>query len=481
MTEVSTNFLPALPEIVLAIGTMLLLLLGAYRKSNALGIVSLGSVVLLVALFIIILGWGEGTVRTFGGMFVMDGFGVFMKELILLGAAASIVVSIGYLRRERLDRFEFPILTLLSVLGMMIMVSANDLISLYVGLEMQSLALYVLAAFGRDTLRSTEAGLKYFVLGALSSGFLLYGASLVYGFTGATNFQSIAMSISASPDVSVGVIFGIVFILAGLAFKVSAVPFHMWTPDVYEGSPTPVTTFFATAPKVAAMGLLVRVMTTAFPGLLDQWQQIIVFISIASMALGAFAAIGQTNIKRMMAYSAIGHIGYAMLGLAAGTQQGVQSIIIYLSIYIVMTFGAFVVILAMRRPGGMVEDISDLAGLSKTNPILAFAMAIMMFSLAGIPPLGGFFAKFYVFMAAIDANLVALSIIGVVTSVVGAFYYLRVVKVMYFDEPAPEFLPSVDKGMGALLAASSVAILLFFLGSGVLVSGAGTAAAALFH
>ena len=324
---------------------------------------------------------------------------------------------------------------LLSTLGMMVLISAGDLIMLYLGLELMSLALYVVAASNRDNAKSTEAGLKYFVLGALSSGMLLYGASLIYGFTGTVSFAGIA---AAAKTGSIGIVFGLVFLLAGLCFKVSAVPFHMWTPDVYEGAPTPVTAFFASAPKVAALAVFTRVALTAFPGIVSQWQQIVVFVAIASMALGSFAAIGQKNIKRLMAYSSIGHMGFALVGLAAGTAEGAQGVLVYISIYVAMTLGSFAVILTMKRNGQHVENISDFAGLSRTNPLLAFFFAMLLFSLAGIPPLAGFFAKWYVFVAAIKAGLFTLAVIGVLASVVGAFYYLTIIKVMYFDEPLGE-------------------------------------------
>ena len=338
------------------------------------------------------------------------------------------------MKRDGSARFEYQVLILLAALGMMLMISANNLIALYMGLELQSLSLYVLAAINRDSARASEAGLKYFVLGALSSGMLLYGASLVYGFTGSTAFPEIAAHLS-SEGAGIGMIFGLVFVLAGLAFKISAVPFHMWTPDVYEGSPTPVTAFFAAAPKVAAMALVTRVMVEPFGGIVTDWRQIVVFLSIASMALGAFAAIGQTNIKRLLAYSSIGNMGYALVGLAAGTEQGVQGVVLYMIIYTLMTLGSFACVLAMRRDGRMVEDISDLAGLARNHKGLAFVFAMLMFSLAGIPPLAGFFAKYFVFWAAMQSGLFTLAVIGVVSSVVGAYYYLRIVKIMYFDEP----------------------------------------------
>jgi NADH-quinone oxidoreductase subunit N len=336
-------------------------------------------------------------------------------------------------------RFEYGVLVLLATVGMMMMISANDLISLYVGLELQSLALYVIAAFDRDNARSSEAGLKYFVLGALSSGMLLYGASLIYGTTGTTNFSAIAQAL-AGGEAGLGLLFGLVFLISGLAFKVSAVPFHMWTPDVYEGAPTPVTAFFAAAPKVAAMALFTRAMLAPFSTIAADWQQIIVFISIASMALGSFAAIGQRNIKRLLAYSSIGHMGFALIGLAAASPDGILGVILYMAIYMVMTLGAFACVLAMRRQHGAVENVDDLSGLARTNKLMAFVLAMLMFSLAGIPPLAGFFAKYFVFTAAIKANLVTLAVIGVITSVVGAYYYLRIVKVMYFDEPSGEFV-----------------------------------------
>jgi NADH-quinone oxidoreductase subunit N len=361
---------------------------------------------------------------------------------------------------------------------MMMMVSANDLIALYLGLELQSLAAYVIAAIHRDNLRSTEAGLKYFVLGGLSSGMLLYGASLVYGFTGTVSFPAIAGVVTAG-EAPIGLILGIVFLAAGIAFKISAVPFHMWTPDVYEGAPTPVTAFFAAAPKVAAIAMAVRVFIGAFPHVLGSWQQIIIFIAILSMTLGSFAAIGQRNIKRLMAYSSIGNVGYALIGLAAGTEGGIQGIIVYMAIYLAMTLGGFACILGMRRGGQYVETVDDLSGAAQTHPWRAFCFAAMLFSLAGIPPLAGFFAKFYVFAAAIEAQLYTLAVIGVVTSVVGAFYYIRIVKVMYFDEPRGAF-ERAPAGVEAVLLVSTVVVTLFWLIPAPLVSSAGTAARSLF-
>jgi NADH-quinone oxidoreductase subunit N len=359
---------------------------------------------------------------------------------------------------------------------MLMLISAADLIALYLGLELMSLSLYVVAAINRNSVRSTEAGLKYFVLGALSSGMLLYGASLVYGFTGTVSFAGIAKAASQG---GIGLVFGLVFLFAGFCFKVSAVPFHMWTPDVYEGAPTPITAFFAAAPKVAGIAMFVRTTIVAFPGVLSQWQQIVVFVAIASMALGAFAAIGQRNIKRLMAYSSIGHMGFALVGLAAGTQDGVQGVLVYMAIYVTMTLGTFACILAMRRDGQMVEQISDLAGLARTSPTMAFFFALLLFSLAGIPPLAGFFAKFYVFLAAIKAGLFTLAVIGVVTSVVGAYYYLAIVKTMYFDEPAKAFEPMPHE-LKAVLAVTGLFNLLFVVYPTPLVDAANAAAKSLF-
>jgi NADH-quinone oxidoreductase subunit N len=471
------NLEVALPELILSCGAMALLMLGVATKRDR------GELVLWLAILILVLAGvfvarGEGTVTLFHGSFIVDPFARVMKLLTLTGAAAALLMSIDYWRGSGGLKFEFPVLVLLASTGMVMMISANDLISLYVGLELQSLALYVVAAFNRDSSRSAEAGLKYFVLGALSSGMLLYGASLVYGFTGSTDFATIAAAVQPSGE-NIGLIFGLVFLMAGFAFKISAVPFHMWTPDVYEGAPTPVTAFFASAPKLAAMALTVRVLITAFPAVTFQWQQIVTFLAIASMALGSFAAIGQTNIKRLMAYSSIGHMGYALVGLAAGSEEGVQGVIVYLAIYLAMTLGTFACILAMRRDGRMVEDISELSGLSRTSPGMAFLLAMLLFSLAGIPPLAGFFAKFYVFLAAIHAGLYVLAVIGVLLSVVGAYYYLRIVKIMYFDAPAERFEP-MDASLAAVLGASGLFILLYFVYPAPLVALAGEAAKSLF-
>lgn len=468
---------PALPEIILAIGAIAMVLVGAIQGERATRLLE-GLALVLLAVALVLVVSGTGKMLTFNNGFIVDGFARFMKVLTLLGAGAAILLSADTLRRQGTMRFEFPILVVLSTIGMMMMISANDLISLYVGLELQSLALYVVAAFDRDNAKSTEAGLKYFVLGALSSGMLLYGGSLVYGFTGTVTFPGIAAA-TAGGHVGIGLIFGIVFIAAGVAFKISAVPFHMWTPDVYEGAPTPVAAFFASAPKMAAMAMVIRVFIGAFPGAIHDWRQIIVFISIASMALGAFAAIGQRNIKRLLAYSSIANMGYALVGLAAGTPEGVQGVMTYMAIYLATTLAAFACVLMMRRDGKLVEDISELAGLSRTNGWMAFAMAMMMFSLAGIPPLAGFWAKWYVFLAAINAKLYVLAVIGVLTSVVGAYYYLRLVKVMYFDEPKPAFEKS-DLGVRTVLLVSALFVLVLSLVPAPLFDSAAAAAKSLF-
>ncbi|MBZ6074973.1 NADH-quinone oxidoreductase subunit NuoN [Microvirga puerhi] len=468
---------PALPEIILAAGALVLVLFGAFRGERSTEAMNGIALVLLALAFVAVLMLPSERVETMSGSFVVDSFAKFMKALTLIASASSVILSMDYMRREGIARFEYPILIVLSTIGMLMVISANDLIALYLGLELLSLSSYVIAAFDRDNVRSTEAGLKYFVLGALSSGMLLYGASLVYGFTGTISFPTIAASLHGS--VSSGLIFGLVFLAAGIAFKISAVPFHMWTPDVYEGSPTPVTAFFAAAPKMAGMAMATRVFVYAFPGILDQWQQIIVFISIASMALGSFAAIGQRNIKRLMAYSSIGNVGYALIGLAAGTPEGIQGVAIYMAIYLAMTLGTFAVILGMRRGNVMFEKIDDLSGIARTHPMLAFCLAMMMFSLAGIPPLAGFFAKFAVFNAAIKANLVTLAVIGVVTSVVGAYYYLRIVKVMYFDEPGERY-DAMPAGVKLVLALSSVFVVLYVLVPAPLNAAAAAAARSLF-
>jgi len=470
---------PVLPELVLGIGAMLMLMVGVtiHQSERSASIVNGWCFALLVVVAVCVVSIPAGRTELFGGSFVVDDFARFLKLLAITGSAGALLLSLDYLSMDKQQRFEYGVLFLLSTLGMLMLISANDLIALYLGLELMSLPLYVVAASNRDSVRSTEAGLKYFVLGALSSGMLLYGASLIYGFTGTVNFAGIAKA--SGQGANLGLIFGLVFLFAGFCFKISAVPFHMWTPDVYEGAPTPVTAFFAAAPKVAGIAIFVRATVVAFPGITHEWQQIVVFVSIASMALGAFAAIGQKNIKRLMAYSSIGHMGFALVGLAAGTPEGVQGVLIYMSIYVVMTLGTFACILSMRRDGMLVENISDLAGLARTQPTMAFFLAMLLFSLAGIPPLAGFFAKFYVFLAAIKAGLYVLAVIGVLASVVGAYYYLTIVKIMYFDEPARAF-QSMPALLRLVLAVAGLINILFFVYPGPLLGAATAAAKSLF-
>ena len=477
MSHLSAALAHCLPELILAAGILVLVLFGALRGKESGGpVTEIAAGLLGLAIVIIFLG-SKTTAVVFDGAFIDDGFGRFMKVLTLAGSLVTLIMSQDFLAREKIDKFEFPILILLSTLGMLMLISAAGLIALYLGLELMSLSLYVIAAFHRDNLRASEAGLKYFVLGALSSGMLLYGASLLYGFAGTVSFAGIAETINGKA--SLGAVFGLVFLMAGLAFKMSAVPFHMWTPDVYEGAPTPVTAFFASAVKMAAVAITIRVVLTAFPGIASQWRQIVIFISLLSMVLGAFAAIGQTNIKRLMAYSAIGHIGFALVGLAAGGEAGVSGVLAYMAIYLVMTLGTFAGILSMRVNGEGVENISDLSGLAKTDGVMAFFLAMMMFSLAGIPPLAGFFAKWYVFNAAIQAGLYWLAVIGVLSSAVAAYYYLRIVKVMYFDEAAPAF-DRPAAAPRAVLAVTGLLVLFLFAYPGVFIDATTAAAQSLF-
>jgi NADH-quinone oxidoreductase subunit N len=475
----SADAVAALPEIMLAILAAAFLMVGAFAKADPFKLVSwLSIAALALAALLVVYSTGEGKQLAFAGGFIVDDFARLMKVLALIGAGVAILLSSRFLSRVNMAKFEYPILILFAAIGMMMMISANDLISLYMGLELQSLSLYVVAAINRDDAKSSEAGLKYFVLGALSSGMLLYGASLVYGFTGTTSFVGIAAALTANGS-SLGIVFGLVFIIAGLAFKVSAVPFHMWTPDVYEGAPTPVTAFFASAPKIAAMALFVRVMVGPFNHVVSDWQQIIVLISILSMALGAFAAIGQTNIKRLLAYSSIANMGFALVGLAAGTQEGVQGVITYMLIYVLTTLGVFACVLAMRRAGKQVETIADLAGLGRTHKGLAFVFSMLMFSLAGIPPLAGFFGKLFVFMAAVKAGLWLLAILGVIASVIGAYYYLRVIKTIYFDEPQPAF-DGMDMEVKWVAYLSAAFALLFVVIASPLLNLAAAAAKSLY-
>ena len=472
------NWTTALPELVLALSGMGILVFGVLNKRDTFQICSMLTVgaLLLAAVLVMTATVGSG----FNGLFTNDAFSLFTKLLVLTAAALGVVVSLDYNEHANLRRFEFPVLMLYASVGMMLMVSATSMMTMYVGIELMSLSIYVLAAFARDELRSSEAGLKYFVLGALASGLLLYGVSLVYGFSGSMDFVKIAAALTDPAKSSAGLVVGLVFMVAGLAFKISAVPFHMWTPDVYEGAPTPVTAFMATAPKVAAMALLLRIMASPFGHLLAQWQQLIVLVAIVSMLLGAFAAIAQTNIKRLMAYSSIGNIGYALIGLAAGTAHGIRGVLFYLVTYVFMTIGTFACIIAMRRKGRSVEGIADLAGLSRTDPVLAVWLAVFMFSMAGIPPFGGFFGKFFIFTAAVEQGMWTLAVIGVLTSVVGAFYYIRIIKVMFFDAPAEAF-DARPGSISFVVAASGLFTTLFFFYPAPVVAAAEAAAKVLFH
>ncbi len=463
------------PELTLTVGALSLLLIGAWVGDRSMALLTwLG-----VGLYAVAGLWMlDDTPRAlaFDGLYVSDRFSQFLKVMIYGGSAVASLMALPYLKRTRTAKFEYPVLLMLGTLGMGIMVSAHDLLTLYIGLELQSLAAYVLAAFHRRESRSSEAGLKYFVLGALASGILLYGVSLIYGFGGSTGFAALAAGLKSGT--SMGVLFGMVFVLAGLAFKISAVPFHMWTPDVYEGAPTPVAAFFASAPKVAGMGLLIRVSVEAFGGLAADWQQIVAFTAVASMILGAVGAIGQTNVKRLLAYSSINNIGFALIGLAAATPTGIAAVLFYMAVYIVMTLGSFLVVMQMRDADGRaVETLASLSGLARSRPGLAAAMAIFMFSLAGIPPLLGFWPKFSVFQSAVQADLFALAIIGVITSVVGAYYYLRIIKTMYFDEPAGAYAPSESRINSGLIGVAAIACSpVGMLAIGPLATAAATAA-----
>ena len=447
------------PELFLSISLLSLLILGVFKKNSFLVVSKLSSIVLLLTIPLIYIN-DNTSEKLFNNNYLIDEFSSFLKILILGSSAFALFFTNQYIKDNKIDKFEYPILILTAILGMFVMVSSNNLIGLYLGIELQSLSLYVLAALNRDSVKSTEAGIKYFVLGALSSGLLLYGCSLVYGFTGSTNYYVIAENYTSS---NLALSFGLVFILVGLAFKISAVPFHMWTPDVYEGAPTSVTAFFALAPKVAGFGAIIRILYIAFGNVVNEWQTILIFISIASMILGAVAAIGQTNIKRLMAYSSISHMGYALAGVTTGTNEGISSSILYIFLYVVMNIGSFVCIILMKRKTVYLENIRDLSGLSKNHPVIAFSFTVILFSLAGIPPLAGFFAKFYVFMAVIKSNLFALAIIGLITSVVSAFYYLRIIKIIYFDPEQEKFDPITSKGIRFSLAFSTLLILFYFL------------------
>jgi len=449
-----------IPELFLTTSIMILLMLGVFYK-NSFNLIFKLSMIVLLATFILLFNHSVDTsAKLFNNSYTIDYLSLFMKALTLVACIFVMLSSFDYIKLIGINKIEYPILILSATLGMMIMISSYDLIVFYMGLELQSLSLYVLISFNRDSYRSTEAGLKYFILSALSSGLLLYGCSLIYGFSNSTNFDLIAQNID---QFNTGSIFGIVFILVGLAFKVSAVPFHMWAPDVYEGSPTSVTAFFAIVPKVAALTVFIRFLYVPFINLVDQWQMIIIFISLASMILGAVAAIGQTNLKRLMAYSAIGHMGYALAGLATGSNEGIQSTVIYLSIYLLMNLGIFSCIFMMKRKDIFYEDIQDLSGLSKNHPIISVCLLVLLFSLAGIPPLAGFFAKFYVFMAVIKVEMYTLAIIGLITTVISAFYYLRIIKIIYFDDPKEIFEIDKNLGLKVSLFLSTIIILIYFI------------------
>lgn len=475
------EILPALPEMFLAVAASILLLLGAWKGSGFFDSVCRLSIGFLIVTLMIVLKLPHAEQLAFNGMFLSNNFTIYIKLLIIIGTLFSILMAMGYFRHEDFTgKFEFPVLMLLAATGMMCMVSANNLITLYTGLELQSLSLYVLAAFKRDSVRSSEAGLKYFMLGALASGLLLYGSSLIYGFTGTTDFNQIAEVIASEETLPLGILVGLLLVMVALCFKVSAVPFHMWTPDVYEGAPTPVTVFFSVAPKVAAIALFVRVVMGPFADAIDQWQQVVVFVSAASMIVGALGALKQTNIKRLMAYSSIGHAGYALMGLAVGTPDGIGAILIYLSIYITMSLGAFACIMMMRFSGDPLEKIEDFSGLARSHPLRALALAVFMLSLAGIPPLAGFFGKYFIFLSVIEAKFYILALIGALASVVGAYYYLRVVKVMYFDEPreSPDKEIPFEMNVVAWLTASFN--LLFFISPAPLFVVAAAVAKSLF-
>ena len=450
-----------LPEIFISISIMFLLILGVYIKNSSKLIYNASLLALLITAVITLNEtFTVNRITLFNNSVVIDYMASLMKIITLLGAFLVLIISSNYLKTFKIFKIEYPILILSSVLGMMVMISSNDLMVFYMGLELQSLALYVLATFNRDQLKSSEAGLKYFVLSALSSGLLLYGCSLIYGFSGSTNFDIISSQLNSNEYV---LTFGIVFILVGLAFKISAVPFHMWAPDVYEGSPTSVTLFFTMVPKIAALTVFIRFLYVPFLNLIDQWQMIIIFLSIASMLFGAIAAIGQTNIKRLIAYSSIGHIGYTLAGLATGSNEGIQSSIIYISIYIIMNLALFSCLLMLKRNNQYYEEIDDLSGLSKNHPLLSLSLLVILFSLAGIPPLAGFFAKFYIFKAVIEQSMYFLAIVGLLSTVVAAFYYLRIIKIIYFDKEKEKYDEDHSLWLKFSLTFSTILILLYFI------------------
>ncbi len=454
------------PEIFLSLSVMLLLMIGVFKKNSEKLVYNLSIITLIILLALVVNLFSIDEQLIFNDSYKIDNLSSFMKSLIIVAAIFVMISSSTYIKSLNIFKIEYPILILSSIIGMMVMISSNDLIVFYLGLELQSLALYVLASFNRDNILSSESGLKYFVLSALSSGLLLYGCSLVYGFSGSTNFNYIA---NTSSGIEFGVIFGLVFIIVGLAFKISAVPFHMWAPDVYEGSPTSVTLFFAALPKVAALTVFIRFLYIPFINLIDQWQTILVFISIASMIFGAVAAIGQRNLKRLIAYSSISHMGYALAGLTSGTNQGIQSSVTYISIYLVMTLAFFSCLFMLRKKNVFYERIEDLSGLSTNHPVLSISLLVVLFSLAGIPPLAGFFAKFYIFMSIIEQSMYFLAIIGLLSTVVAAFYYLRLIKIIYFDKAKDKYEKDHNLGLKITLSISTAILVLYFIYPGPLI------------
>ncbi|MCD8570105.1 MAG: NADH-quinone oxidoreductase subunit NuoN [Alphaproteobacteria bacterium] len=474
------NLIPLLPEIFMALTGMGLLIVGVLQGNDSTRIICWFSALAFILTFVLVLGLNWETQKVLGGMFVFDQFAGFMKLLVLLGLCVSLAISVRYLIQEQLERFEYPLLMLFAGLGMMLMLSANSLLSLYMALELQSLSLYVLAAFRRNSLKSAEAGAKYFILGALSSGMILFGISLIYGFTASVNYDVIGDTLAAMDTPSLGAVIGLVFLLAGIAFKISAAPFHMWTPDVYQGAPTSVTAFFAIVPKVAAIGVLMRLVFEPFAPVMEQSGQILYFLALASLVVGSFAAIVQTNIKRLMAYSSIGNMGYALIGIVAGTEAGAGAVILYMIIYLIMTAGVFTIILCMRRGGLAVDKISDLSGLSQTNPGLAYAMAILMFSMSGIPPMAGFFGKLAIFQAAVASGYIYLAVLGVLASVVAAYYYLRIIKVMFFDEPGDAYDDGIPFARRAVMLICVLFVVGFVMKPNFLFDSARSAASILF-
>lgn len=483
MTQFDTyQLLTTLPEIALTLVAMALLVLGAFKDSKfASSQIRFAIGAMLFVLPVVVFATPESSEGVLSGMFISNHFTTFVKALVLTGSIFVLILSLGFYREHKhYKTCEFPVLILLAVVGMMLMISANTLLALYMGLELQSLALYVLAAMHRDSIKSSEAGLKYFVLGSVASGILLYGCSLIYGFSGTTNFNALAELYTSSDKLPIGTLIGLMLVITGLCFKVSAVPFHMWTPDVYEGAPTPVTAFFAVAPKIAAVAVFVRFLEQPFGNLVDQWQQVVMLVSALSMVIGALGALRQTNIKRLIAYSSIGHVGYVLMGLASAGSNGVEAVLIYLAIYMTMSLGVFACIMMVKHREGLSEDISSLSGLGKTQPLMAMAMAILLLSMAGIPPFAGFFGKFFIFYATVKEGMIGLAVIGGLASVIAAFYYLRIIKIMYFDEASVPLDRQLQPEMKFVAAVSSIFNLLFFISFLPLILIAQQAANSLF-